>query len=125
METFFRNEDYETYIDLVANACPEAGTEVWAYCRKFSISPGRKRVGRYKTRGEYDPCTLGCGIPAADGLVSAHPLPASTHVLPAVIELLGIFVGITTSLYMVQGECLRSTFLDALILIGTNHRIQH
>ena len=32
METFFRNEDYETYIDLVANACREAGTEVWAYC---------------------------------------------------------------------------------------------
>jgi len=28
----------------------------------FSISLGRKRVGRYKTRGEYDPCTLGCGL---------------------------------------------------------------
>jgi|GEM_PF-7114035 len=32
MGTFFRNGDYETYIDLVANACREAGTEVWAYC---------------------------------------------------------------------------------------------
>jgi PIN domain len=52
----------------------------------FSKSPGRKRVGRYKTRGEYDPCTLGCGIPAADGLVLAHPLPASIHPLPTVNE---------------------------------------
>lgn len=32
METFFRNEDYETYIKLMASACKAVGTEVWAYC---------------------------------------------------------------------------------------------
>ena len=32
MKTFFRDEDYETTINLVSKACREAGTEVWAYC---------------------------------------------------------------------------------------------
>lgn len=32
METFFTDEDYETYIRLVAEGCAKAGTEVWAYC---------------------------------------------------------------------------------------------
>ncbi len=53
---------------------------------------GMGRADRYKTRGEYDPCTLGCGIPAADGLVSAHPLHASIHALPRDIEKLRLIV---------------------------------
>ena len=32
LETFFCDEDYETYIDLIATACKASGTEVWAYC---------------------------------------------------------------------------------------------
>jgi putative transposase len=32
LEVFLRDEDYETYIDLVADACKSASTEVWAYC---------------------------------------------------------------------------------------------
>ncbi len=32
LEVFFSDEDYQAYIDLVAPACEEAGTQVWAYC---------------------------------------------------------------------------------------------
>lgn len=31
-KTFFSNEDYRTYIDLIADARHEVGFEVWAYC---------------------------------------------------------------------------------------------
>jgi len=30
--TFFADEDYAAYLDLVAEGCRAAGTEVWAYC---------------------------------------------------------------------------------------------
>lgn len=32
MDTFLCDEDYETYIDLMAGACKRMDTEVWAYC---------------------------------------------------------------------------------------------
>ena len=32
METFFSDEDYQAYIELVAASCKKAGTKVWAYC---------------------------------------------------------------------------------------------
>jgi len=32
METFFCDEDYEEYIDLMAQACRQSNTDVWAYC---------------------------------------------------------------------------------------------
>jgi putative transposase len=31
-KTFFRDEDYEVYIDLVAGHCRKRGVEIWAYC---------------------------------------------------------------------------------------------
>ena len=32
MKTFLSDEDYAAYLDLVADGCRAAGTEVWAYC---------------------------------------------------------------------------------------------
>jgi putative transposase len=32
MQTFFSNEDYSTYIDLMAEWCRKLRVEVWAYC---------------------------------------------------------------------------------------------
>ena len=32
MPTFLRDEDYVTYVDLMAEWCEERGVEVWAYC---------------------------------------------------------------------------------------------
>ena len=32
LETFFGDDDYETYLDLVAECCRGAATKVWAYC---------------------------------------------------------------------------------------------
>lgn len=31
-QTFFNDEDYLAYLELVRHFCPEAGLEVWAYC---------------------------------------------------------------------------------------------
>ena len=31
-KVFFRDEDYQTYLDLLQEFCKEAKTEVWAYC---------------------------------------------------------------------------------------------
>ena len=31
-ETFFCDEDYEAYLELMAHWCDECGVEVWAYC---------------------------------------------------------------------------------------------
>ena len=31
-ETFFCDEDYEAYLDLMAEWCEREGVEVWAYC---------------------------------------------------------------------------------------------
>ena len=31
-ETFFRDEDYREYIDLMSHFCGEEGVEIWAYC---------------------------------------------------------------------------------------------
>ena len=31
-ETFFSDEDYEAYLDLMAEWCEREGVEVWAYC---------------------------------------------------------------------------------------------
>ncbi len=31
-ETFFCDEDYETYIDLMAQWCGRCGVQIWAYC---------------------------------------------------------------------------------------------
>ena len=30
--TFFRPEDYQSYLSLLAKWCGEAGTAIWAYC---------------------------------------------------------------------------------------------
>jgi len=30
--TFFRDEDYQTYLDLMAGACAKHGLDVWAWC---------------------------------------------------------------------------------------------
>ncbi|MGB2987654.1 MAG: transposase, partial [Phycisphaerae bacterium] len=30
--TFFCNEDYEAYLELMADWCSRCGVEVWAYC---------------------------------------------------------------------------------------------
>lgn len=32
MQTFYSDDDYQTYIRFVAEGCTKAGTEVWAYC---------------------------------------------------------------------------------------------
>lgn len=32
LQTFFSDEDYEAYIDLMAQWCTHCGVEVWAYC---------------------------------------------------------------------------------------------
>jgi putative transposase len=32
LKTFFGNEDYQTYLALMAENCASAGVEVWAYC---------------------------------------------------------------------------------------------
>ncbi len=32
METFFRDEDYEKYIELMSEWCGKLGVEIWAYC---------------------------------------------------------------------------------------------
>ena len=32
METFFNDEDYESYISLMGEWCRKSGIEVWAYC---------------------------------------------------------------------------------------------
>ena len=32
LETFFEDEDYRAYLDLLAASCAEAGVAVWAYC---------------------------------------------------------------------------------------------
>ncbi len=32
LETFFGDDDYDAYLDLVAESCRKAATEVWAYC---------------------------------------------------------------------------------------------
>jgi len=32
METFFSDEDYAAYLDLMAESCSRLGVEVWAYC---------------------------------------------------------------------------------------------
>ena len=32
LETFFCEEDYQAYIELLAEFCPASGTKVWAYC---------------------------------------------------------------------------------------------
>src|SRR4030042_3792443 len=32
MQTFFSNEDYSTYIDLMAEWCRKLRVELWAYC---------------------------------------------------------------------------------------------
>jgi len=32
METFFDDEDYQTYIKLMNQWCLSAGVEIWAYC---------------------------------------------------------------------------------------------
>jgi len=29
---FFNDEDYQTYLDLLAEFCLKSGSEVWAYC---------------------------------------------------------------------------------------------
>jgi len=31
-ETFFEDDDYRTYMELMAQSCDEHGVEVWAYC---------------------------------------------------------------------------------------------
>ena len=32
LETFFEDDDYRAYLDLLAASCAEAGVAVWAYC---------------------------------------------------------------------------------------------
>ena len=32
LTTFFRDEDYQAYIDLMAEWCHKCGVEIWAYC---------------------------------------------------------------------------------------------
>ena len=32
MKTFFKNSDYQAYLDLVAEVKDDVGLEVWAYC---------------------------------------------------------------------------------------------
>ena len=32
LEVFFSDDDYRAYLDLLAQSCARAGTEVWAYC---------------------------------------------------------------------------------------------
>ncbi len=32
-ETFFKDDDYRAYMELMAQWCDECGVEVWAYCR--------------------------------------------------------------------------------------------
>ena len=32
LETFFSDDDYRLYIDLLAESCQRSGTEIWGYC---------------------------------------------------------------------------------------------
>ena len=32
MKSFFNNNDYQAYLDLVAEAKDDVGVQVWAYC---------------------------------------------------------------------------------------------
>ena len=37
-QTFFEDEDYQAYLDLMAEWCDRCGVEVWAYCLMPAIS---------------------------------------------------------------------------------------
>jgi len=54
--TFFRPEDYPTYLDLMAAACIEHGLEVWAWC----LMPNH--VHLVAVPGAPESLALGCNV---------------------------------------------------------------
>ncbi|MBV6519664.1 MAG: hypothetical protein HCAMLNBO_02533 [Candidatus Brocadia fulgida] len=62
LQTFFCDEDYEAYIDLMSQWCTHWNVEVWAYClmpnhiHLIAVPPSEKALSpTFAIRGVYNP----------------------------------------------------------------------
>ncbi len=70
-QTFFGDDDYEAYLELMAEWCREQGVEIWSYClmpnHVHLIAVPKSEDGLRRAIGERIGVTRGGSISASSG----------------------------------------------------------